>query len=114
MIQKILLKGARKIYRKVVHPDFIGNPWPKDEEWETTNTLLTDLFSDDKPCFVGRIGTTEQAVLVNYITVHSKKNYIKNVWIISRIIHVYLFGITHVYQTTCVCILVFSLKGIYS
>lgn len=77
MIQKILLKGARKIYRKVVHPDFIGNPWPKDEEWETTNTLLTDLFSDDKPCFVGRIGTTEQAVLVNYITVHSKKNYIK-------------------------------------
>lgn len=77
MIQKILLKGARKIYRKVVHPNFIGNPWPKDEEWETTNTLLTDLFSDDKPCFVGRIGTTEQAVLVNYITVHSKKNYIK-------------------------------------
>ncbi|WP_418552559.1 hypothetical protein [Prevotella sp.] len=77
MIQKILLKGARKIYRSVVHPDFIGNPWPKDEEWETTNTLLTDLFSDDKPCFVGRIGTTEQAVLVNYITVHSKKNYIK-------------------------------------
>lgn len=77
MIQKILLKGARKIYRKVVHPNFIGNPWPKGEEWETTNTLLTDLFSDDKPCFVGRIGTTEQAVLVNYITVHSKKNYIK-------------------------------------
>lgn len=45
MIQKILLKGARTIYRKVVHPEFISNPWPKDEEWETTNILLTDLFS---------------------------------------------------------------------
>lgn len=77
MIEKTLLNGLRKIYRVVAHPDFAGNPWPKDEEWETTNLLLTDLFSADKPCFVGRIGTTEQAVLVNYITVHSDKSYIR-------------------------------------
>ena len=77
MIQETLLKALRKVYRTIARPDFTGYPWPEDSEWETTNSLLTDLFSNDKPCFVGRIGTTEQAVLVNYITVHSSKTYIR-------------------------------------
>lgn len=77
MIQEKALKAMRKIYRIAVYPDFVGNPWPKEDEWETTNSLLTDLFSKDRPCFVGRKGTTEQAVVVNYLTVHSAKSYIK-------------------------------------
>lgn len=77
MIQAALLKTLRKIYRSITHPDFTGYPWPEKGEWETTNKLLTDLFSDDKPCYVGRIGTTECAVLVNYLTVHSKDGYFR-------------------------------------
>lgn len=77
MMQETLLKAMRKVYRAVARPDFTGNPWPRDDEWESTNALLADLFSSDRPCFVGRIGTTEQAVLVNYLTVHGKKPYFK-------------------------------------
>lgn len=77
MIQETLLKGLRKIYRTIARPDFTGNPWPKDDEWETTNVLLTHLFSNDEPCFVGRIGTVECAVVVNYITVHENRSYLK-------------------------------------
>lgn len=77
MIQATILKGLRKIYRTIAHPDFTGYPWPKEDEWETTNQLLIQLFSNPYPCFVGRIGTTEQAVLINYITVHGKESYLK-------------------------------------
>lgn len=77
MIQAALLKTLRKIYRSITHPDFTGYPWPEKGEWETTNKLLTDLFSDDKPCYVGRIGTVECAIIVNYLTVHSKDSLLK-------------------------------------
>lgn len=77
MIQATILKGLRKIYRSIAHPDFTGYPWPKEDEWETTNQLLTQLFNNPFPCFVGRIGTTEQAVLINYLTVHGKESYFK-------------------------------------
>ena len=77
MIQEKILKGLRYLYRGLYHPHFIGNPWPKDDEWDRTNKLLTDLFSKDEPCFVGRIGTVECAVVVNYLSVHSKEFYLK-------------------------------------
>ena len=77
MIQEKALKAMRKIYRIALRPDYTGYPWPREDEWETTNSLLTDLFSKEKPCFVGRIGTTEQAVVVNYLTVHREKSYLK-------------------------------------
>lgn len=77
MIQEKALKAMRKIYRIAVRPDYTGYPWPREDEWETTNSLLTDLFSKEKPCFVGRIGTIEQAVVVNYLTVHREKSYLK-------------------------------------
>ena len=77
MMQETLLKVLRKVYRAVVRPDFTGNPWPKDDEWESTNTLLANLFSSERPCFVGRVGTVENAVVVNYITVHSCASYFR-------------------------------------
>ena len=73
MIQENILKALRKVYRMAVHPNFVGNPWPKADEWESTNALLTNLFESEEPCFVGRIGTVECTVLVNYLTVHSKE-----------------------------------------
>ena len=79
MIQATILKGLRKIYRTIAHPDFTGYPWPKEDEWETTNQLITDLFNNNKTCFIGRIGTVECAVVVNYLTVHNKTSYAKKI-----------------------------------
>lgn len=77
MIQESLLKGLRKLYRIIARPNFTGNPWPKDEEWESTNSILTNLFSSEDSCFVGRIGTVECAIVVNYLTVKNKASYLK-------------------------------------
>lgn len=77
MIQELILKGLRKVYRGIVHPDFTGNRWPQSDEWEHTNNYLAELFSRDQPCFVGRIGTTEGAIVLNYLTVHSDKSYLR-------------------------------------
>lgn len=47
MIQEKVLKTMRKIYRIAVRPEYTGYPWPREDEWETTNSLLTDLFSKE-------------------------------------------------------------------
>lgn len=75
MIQATILKGLRKAYRTIAKPQFVGNPWPRDDEWTATNDYISGLLVQDKPCLLGRIGTVECAVVVNYITVHDKKCY---------------------------------------
>ena len=77
MIQEFLLKGMRKVYRMTTHTQFLGNCWPKDDEWESTNNLLAQLLGSDKPCFVGRMGTVELAIVCNYLSVYSSKSYLK-------------------------------------
>ena len=77
MIRAGILKLLRKVYRNVVHPVFVGNPWPEDSEWETTNAILTNLLIKDVPCLISRIGTVEGAVILNYLTVHSNDSFIK-------------------------------------
>lgn len=76
-IEELILKGLRRTYRVIRRPIFPDYSWPTDEEWETTNLLLTELFSKKESCLVGRIGTSEGAVILNYSTVHSKDSYIK-------------------------------------
>lgn len=77
MKQEFILKGLRKLYRITAHPQFIGYPWPKEQEWENTNKILKTYLDRKEPCLIGRIGTSECAILVNYITVHSNKSYLK-------------------------------------
>lgn len=77
MKQEIIFKGLRSIYRKLVNPTFIGNSWPEEQEWENTNKLIKNYIDSQEPCLIGRIGTSECAILVNYITVHSNKSYFK-------------------------------------
>lgn len=76
-MKRIILKGLRKAYRKCSGTQFIGYPWPQDEEWQSTNDLLCGMLGDDKPCFIGRIGTVECAVILNYITVHDNSSFLK-------------------------------------
>lgn len=65
-IEELILKGLRRTYRVIRRPIFPDYSWPTDEEWETTNLLLTELFSKKESCLVGRIGTSEGAVILNY------------------------------------------------
>lgn len=64
-----ILKGLRKVYQSIVKKEFPRWAWPSDSEWETTNELLFNLLSSDKPCYIGRIGTVEGAVVHNKITI---------------------------------------------
>lgn len=74
-MQEPLLKVLRKLYRIIAHPDFTGYPWPQENEWSSTNSLLRNMFNNDKPCFIGRIGTVECAIVVNYLTIKDKTPY---------------------------------------
>lgn len=76
-IEQSILKALRKFYRVIFNPTFENNSWPTDEEWETTNILISNLFSNNSPCLIGRIGTSEGAIVHNYMTVHSTDSYFK-------------------------------------
>lgn len=67
-MKSIILKGARKLYRAIVQPEFPRWGWPKEGERESTNNLLFNLLSSDKPCFIGRMGTVEGAIVLNKMT----------------------------------------------
>lgn len=67
-MKSILLKGSRKIYRSLFHPNFPRWGWPKEGERESTNKLLYNLISSEKPCFIGRVGTVEGAIVLNKMT----------------------------------------------
>ena len=70
-----LLKGLRKVYQSIVRKEFPRWAWPSDSEWETTNELLFNLLSADKPCYIGRVGTVEGAVVHNKITITPPKSW---------------------------------------
>ena len=67
-MKSIILKGTRKLYRAITHPVFPRWGWPKEGEWESTNRLLYEMISRDKPCFISRIGTVEGAIVLNRLT----------------------------------------------
>ena len=71
-MRSTLLKGFRFIYRKVQQPNFPRLSWPEDGEREIANSILNTLLQFDKPCLIGRIGTVEGAIVMNYISINSK------------------------------------------
>lgn len=73
------MKALRTSYRKIFKPEFKGWTWPTNGEREKTNRILYDLLMSDKPCFVGRMGTVEGAVVLNYLTVHSSKTILRRI-----------------------------------
>lgn len=74
-----MMQLASAIYKKLLKKKYLGNPWPKDGERELANQAIYDLLKSDNPCFIGRMGTTEGAVINNYITVHSTLPFFKKV-----------------------------------
>ncbi len=71
-LRDIIIKGIRKVYRKVTKKTF---PYPPCEmDRQKSNDLIFDLLQKDKPCMISRFGTGEIGILVNYLAVHSDDN----------------------------------------
>lgn len=78
-MKTILFKGSRKAYRKVFRPNFPRWAWCTDEERVEANNIISSLILSDKPCLIGRVGTTEGAVIMNYLSVKSREGILKKV-----------------------------------
>lgn len=74
-MRTFILKVIRQIYRSLFHPEFPRWGWCTNEERVITNELITQLLTSDQPCFIGRIGTVEGAVVLNYNQIKSNRNY---------------------------------------
>lgn len=64
-----ILKATRKAYRLVVRNEYPRWEWPSASGWEESNSLLFDMLSADKPCYIGRIGTVEGGIVHNRLTI---------------------------------------------
>lgn len=64
-----LFKGIRRFYRIFVHKSYPRWDWPTDTDWEISNNLIFELLSDEKPCYIGRIGTVEGQIVHNKLTI---------------------------------------------
>lgn len=73
-----ILKLARKIFT-ALHPDSsaFGRNWKTFSNKQYANELIYQKLMGDKPCMIGRFGSTEMLCLTNYLGVKEKraKNY---------------------------------------
>lgn len=77
-IRNYVIKGARKVYRKLFHPQFALPESILDRQ--TANDLMYDLLSRDKPCMISRFGSIEIGIVSNYLTEHSNTAMLGKCW----------------------------------
>lgn len=70
----LLLKGTRKVYRKLVKPTFELPICEFDRE--KANEYIYNILISDKPVMISRFGSTESGILMNYLSVHSKDHFL--------------------------------------
>lgn len=69
-VNRIILKGLRKIYRKLNQTNGnTGRNWRMFSNKEYANKLISDLLQKDEPCMIARFGANELSCLVNYIAI---------------------------------------------
>lgn len=73
-IRNYVIKGARKVYRKLFHPQFVLPESILDRQ--TANDLMYDLLSRDKPCMISRFGSTETGIVMNYLSIHGSNSFL--------------------------------------
>lgn len=80
-MKTVLMKCLRAGYRKMMLKDF-SSPWeyPDVKDRIEANNVILEKLKDDKPLFVGRVGTTEGNLVNNYITVHDDKSILVKLW----------------------------------
>lgn len=77
-LKDISIRVLRKLYRSLhktefKNPDCIYNR-------QVANNVIYDKLVTDKPCFIGRFGTTELITLNNYLCVTSRESYLNKLW----------------------------------
>lgn len=67
-MKTILLKSIKFFYQKIARNEYKGWDWPSPEDWDITNNIIYEYLESDKPCWIGRIGTVEGAIVHNRLT----------------------------------------------
>lgn len=70
------MKSIRAIYNKIYKPSHPRPDWPTDIERKESNQLIFDLLKSENPCYIGRVGTVEGAIVHNYLSIKSNKCYL--------------------------------------
>jgi hypothetical protein len=74
ILSVFLLKGMRKFYTVFTSASSKkGRNWTMFSNKEYANDLIFRRLIDDKPCMIGRFGSVELGILVNYIGVANKE-----------------------------------------
>lgn len=75
-MEKLFLKVSKKLYSKFKGSDQEFRNWNMFSNKTYSNKLISSYIESDKPCFIGRFGSTEMMNLVNYLGIkEGKKSY---------------------------------------
>lgn len=86
MIKLLLLKAAARVYRKMAGIRDRGMKWPEDDRAARVraNDIIYQLLSGSQPCYIGRIGTGEGQIVINYLSVHSRHHILRKCYDFMR------------------------------
>lgn len=70
------MKIIRLVYYKIFKPYHPRPEWPSNDERVQANNIVYDLLVSDTPCYIGRVGTSEGAIVHNYISINNNKSYV--------------------------------------
>lgn len=71
-LQNIMLKGLRRVYRKMVKPNFPLQPCEYDRT--KANQILLNCLNAHEPCMISRLGSGEIGIVCNYLQVHAPQS----------------------------------------
>lgn len=77
-IRDFVIKACRKLYCKASGKKFESPLCDMDRQ--SSNDKIYNLLTSSKPCMIARFGTTESAILCNYLGVYSKAGLFKRCW----------------------------------
>ena len=69
-----VLKGLRKVYRKIARPEFVMPECEYDRS--RANEILLNALTAERPCMISRFGSGEIGIVSNYLQVHSDQPYL--------------------------------------
>lgn len=73
--RNLIIKGLRKVYRVLTHPQFIAPICELDRQ--KANDAIYKLLEADKPVMISRFGSAESGIIMNYLSLHSDKGFLR-------------------------------------
>lgn len=74
-LRDIIIKGSRKIYRKISGANFAAPDSELDRQ--KANDMITAVLNEDGGKMIARLGTTECGIVTNYLAVHNPASFPK-------------------------------------